>query len=152
MPERSSWYKWWTSKTIKNNLPTLEHIFRCRNSNLVGDKIFDLKVVMFVSMFLNVKNVLRSFYSVVTVWQWKSSVSIWLNFIFIVGLRGNQHFVYDPLTNHILHVATRLCLDCDLQNKQVFMEECSIRSKTQQWSFFSYNETLILKDLRQFFW
>lgn len=66
-------------------------------------------------------------------------------------MRGNQHFVYDPKTFHILHVATRLCLDCDLESKQIFMEECSTRTKTQQWSFFAYNETLILKDLKQFF-
>jgi polypeptide N-acetylgalactosaminyltransferase len=67
------------------------------------------------------------------------------------GMRGNQHFVYDPKTHHILHVSTRLCLDCDTESKIIFMEQCDTSSKTQQWSFRSYNETLILKDLKQFF-
>jgi hypothetical protein len=66
-------------------------------------------------------------------------------------MRGNQHFVYDINTNHIVHVSTRLCLDCDLESKMIFMEQCNKSSKTQQWAFFSFNETLILKDMKQFF-
>ena len=69
----------------------------------------------------------------------------------LIGMRGNQHFVYDTNTFHILHVSTRLCLDCDLESKTIFMEECNRTSKTQQWTFFSYNETLILKDMKKFF-
>ena len=65
-------------------------------------------------------------------------------------MRGNQHFVYDPQTYHIIHVSKRLCLDCDSESKIVFMEKCDKTRKTQQWSFLSYNETLILKDLKQF--
>lgn len=81
--------------------------------------------------------------------------SIHLDFIeflsLFIGMRGNQHFVYDPQTFHIIHVATHLCLDCDLESKIIFMEECNKSSKTQLWSFLSFNETLILKDLKQFF-
>lgn len=67
------------------------------------------------------------------------------------GMRGNQHFVYNPKNFHIIHVATQLCLDCDLESKMIFMEQCSTTSQTQQWTFSSYNETLILKDLQKFF-
>lgn len=66
-------------------------------------------------------------------------------------MRGNQHFVYDTNTYHIIHVPTRLCLDCDLENRMIFMEECTTHSKTQRWSFYSYNRTLILKDMKEFF-
>ena len=66
-------------------------------------------------------------------------------------MRGNQHFVYDPTTYHILHVSTRLCLDCDIESKSIFMEKCDQTSRTQRWAFLSYNETHILKDLKQFF-
>ena len=66
-------------------------------------------------------------------------------------MHGNQHFVYNILNFHILHVATHLCLDCDLDSKMVFMEECKIGSKTQKWKFSSYNDTLILKDMEKFF-
>ncbi|CAF1472211.1 unnamed protein product [Rotaria sordida] len=44
------------------------------------------------------------------------------------GMRGNQHFVYDINNYHILHVATRLCLDCDLESRQVFMEQCNTKN------------------------
>jgi hypothetical protein len=66
-------------------------------------------------------------------------------------MRGNQHFAYDINNYHIVHVSTRLCLDCDLESRMLFMEQCSEKSKTQRWSFYSYNETLILKDMKQFF-
>ncbi|CAF1475767.1 unnamed protein product [Adineta steineri] len=67
------------------------------------------------------------------------------------GMRGNQHFIYDINSYHIRHVSTHLCLDCDLESKMIFMEKCNQTSKTQQWSFFSYNETLIIKDMKQYF-
>ena len=66
-------------------------------------------------------------------------------------MRGNQHFVYDINHFHILHVATHLCLDCDFDSKMIFMEQCNIQSKTQQWKFSSYNDSLIFKDMKQFF-
>lgn len=66
-------------------------------------------------------------------------------------MRGNQHFVYDFKTFHIIHVATRLCLDCDLESKTIFMEQCNKTSDTQRWSFMNYNETLIGKDMREYF-
>lgn len=69
----------------------------------------------------------------------------------LIGMRGNQHFVYDTITLHIIHVATHLCLDCDLETRVVFMEQCSVDSKTQKWSFYSYNTTLILRDLKKYF-
>jgi len=67
------------------------------------------------------------------------------------GMRGNQHFVYDINHFHILHVATQLCLDCDLDSKIIFMKQCDKQSKTQQWKFSLYNDTLILKDMKKFF-
>ncbi|CAF0842204.1 unnamed protein product [Adineta ricciae] len=67
------------------------------------------------------------------------------------GMRGNQHFVYNPNNFHILHVATNFCLDCDVDSKMIFMDECEVEKKTQQWKFSSYNDTLILKDLQKFF-
>lgn len=66
-------------------------------------------------------------------------------------MRGNQHFIYDINTYHIVHVSTNLCLDGDLETRMVFMEECNRKSKTQQWSFLSYDDTLILKDMKQYF-
>ncbi|UJR20991.1 hypothetical protein I4U23_024093 [Adineta vaga] len=67
------------------------------------------------------------------------------------GMRGNQHFVYNPTNFHILHVSTNLCLDCDIESKMIFMEECEFEKKTQEWKFSSFNDTLILKDLKKFF-
>ncbi|CAF0999883.1 unnamed protein product [Adineta ricciae] len=72
-------------------------------------------------------------------------------FLMCTGMRGNQHFIYDFKSFHIIHVSTHLCLDCELESKKVFMERCNRTSKTQQWIFLSYNETLILKDMRQYF-
>ncbi|CAF3391363.1 unnamed protein product [Rotaria socialis] len=66
------------------------------------------------------------------------------------GMRGNQHFAYDINNHHIIHVSTHLCLNCDLDSRLIFMEKCDGKSKTQRWSFYSYNETLILKDMKQF--
>ena len=66
-------------------------------------------------------------------------------------MRGNQHFIYDITTYHLLHVSTRLCLDCELESKMIYMEQCNRTRETQQWSFFSYNETLILRDMKQYF-
>jgi hypothetical protein len=66
-------------------------------------------------------------------------------------MRGNQHFVYDTNNYHIIHVGTRLCVDCDLESRMVFMEPCNKESKTQRWSFFSYNETAIIRDMKQYF-
>jgi hypothetical protein len=137
-------------KQIPNFYKFLSRFFFYRNSSLVGGKIFDQKVANYVSTFLDETNAHLLFYLSVTVCILKSLLSIRLNF-FVIGMRGNQHFVYDPQTYHILHVATSLCMDCDLESKIIFMEQCDKTSKTQQWSFFSYNETLILKDLKQFF-
>jgi hypothetical protein len=72
--------------------------------------------------------------------------------IFIVlGMQGNQQFVYDLKHYHILHVASQLCLDCDLNSKLIYMEQCDIQSLNQKWKFSSYNDTLILKEMKQFF-
>ncbi|CAF2929979.1 unnamed protein product [Rotaria sp. Silwood2] len=68
-----------------------------------------------------------------------------------IGMRGNQHFAYNINTYQILHVSTLLCLDCDLESKQIFMEQCNTKSITQRWTFSSYNATLILKEMKQFF-
>jgi polypeptide N-acetylgalactosaminyltransferase len=67
-----------------------------------------------------------------------------------VGMRGNQHFAYDPTVHHIIHVSTRLCLDSDLESKTIFMSTCSKTSDTQRWLFMTYNETLIRKDMMKF--
>ncbi|CAF1516626.1 unnamed protein product [Adineta steineri] len=67
------------------------------------------------------------------------------------NMRGNQHFVYDVSNFHILHVATHLCLGCDVDSKMIFMEECDAERKTQKWKFASYNQTLILKEMNKFF-
>lgn len=66
-------------------------------------------------------------------------------------MHGNQHFIYDINSNHILHVVTNLCLDCDLNSKLIYMTKCNSESKTQQWKFSSYNRKLILKHMKEFF-
>lgn len=101
-------------------------------------------------MYLKETSVHPLFSSLVTVIILKILLSIQFNFV-VLGMRGNQHFVYNTKTFNILHVSTRLCLDCDIEMKTVFMDECNKTSKTQRWSFLSYNETLILKDLQKFF-
>ena len=65
-------------------------------------------------------------------------------------MRGNQHFAYDPKTRQIKHVSTRLCLDCDIEAKTIFMAQCNATSDTQKWEFGSFNATLIYKDLGQY--
>ena len=72
--------------------------------------------------------------------------------IFIVlGMQGNQQFVYDLKHYHILHVASQLCLDCDFDSKLIFMDQCDIQKPNQKWKFSSYNDTLILNKMKQFF-
>lgn len=65
-------------------------------------------------------------------------------------MRGNQHFVYDFRNFHLIHVATNFCLDCDIENKIIFMSQCDTQRQTQQWKFSSYNQTLILKEMKNF--
>lgn len=69
----------------------------------------------------------------------------------ISGIRGNQHFVYDIDHFHLLHIASQLCLDCDVENKILLMEQCDVHSQTQQWKFSSYNKTLILREMKELF-
>ncbi len=69
----------------------------------------------------------------------------------LLDIPGNQQFVYDLNHFHILHIASQLCLDCDLDSKLIFMEECDIQSPSQKWKFSSYNDTLILKEMKQDF-
>jgi len=121
-------------------------VFRILNSH--GDKIFVRKVVIFVSM-CQVVDVNRRLYSI--------NVMVHENFVLnfelelrVLGMRGNQHFVYDIHHFHLIHVATSFCLDCDLENKILFMSQCNYQRPTQQWKFASYNQTLILKEMKDF--
>ena len=151
MSSRSSWSEWWTSNRWLLNLEqTFSKSHFSSNSNSVGGKTFDQMDVNYVSMYLDKRNVHQLYYSpamVLVNFHYHSFIL----FVICTGMRGNQHFIYDFKSFHIIHVSTRLCLDCDLESKKVFMERCNRTSKTQQWTFLSYNETLILKDMRQYF-
>ena len=67
------------------------------------------------------------------------------------GTRGTQHFVYDIHHFYLLHVASQLCLDCNLDSNMIFMAACDRQSPTQQWKFSSFNETRILEEMKEFF-
>ncbi|XP_071044472.1 putative polypeptide N-acetylgalactosaminyltransferase 10 isoform X3 [Parasteatoda tepidariorum] len=59
------------------------------------------------------------------------------------GMQGNQLWKYDLETQHLIHLLTNTCLDCDVQKKQVFMNSCDSTKRTQSWRFEIINSTAI---------
>ncbi|GFU97439.1 polypeptide N-acetylgalactosaminyltransferase-like 6 [Trichonephila clavipes] len=59
------------------------------------------------------------------------------------GMQGNQLWKYDMENHHLVHLLTGTCLDCDLQQKQIFMNPCDPNKKTQVWRFETVNVTAI---------
>ncbi|CAC5399676.1 GALNT [Mytilus coruscus] len=49
------------------------------------------------------------------------------------GMKGNQRFKYNIDTKQIFHTISNQCLDCDPNNKEIFMNPCDQSSDTQKW-------------------
>ena len=49
------------------------------------------------------------------------------------GMKGNQRFKYNIDTKQIYHPISNQCLDCDSNNKELFMNPCDQSSDTQKW-------------------
>jgi polypeptide N-acetylgalactosaminyltransferase len=61
-------------------------------------------------------------------------------------MRGNQEFRYNPKTRQIFHVISNSCLDSNKERKEIFINVCDDKSKSQKWQFEFFNQTLIEKD------
>ncbi|XP_035213974.1 putative polypeptide N-acetylgalactosaminyltransferase 10 [Stegodyphus dumicola] len=59
------------------------------------------------------------------------------------GMQGNQLWKYDMENQHLVHLLTGTCLDCDLNRKEIFMNPCDRDVKTQSWKFETINVTAI---------
>ncbi|CAL1267075.1 unnamed protein product [Larinioides sclopetarius] len=59
------------------------------------------------------------------------------------GMQGNQLWKYDMENHHLIHLLTGTCLDCDVHQKQIFMNPCDHNKKTQVWKFETVNVTAI---------
>ncbi|XP_054709376.1 putative polypeptide N-acetylgalactosaminyltransferase 10 [Uloborus diversus] len=60
------------------------------------------------------------------------------------GMQGNQLWKYDMESQHLVHMLTGTCLDCDLKKREIFMNPCDRNKKTQIWRFEMINATAIL--------
>jgi hypothetical protein len=60
----------------------------------------------------------------------------------------NKCYINLKETMQIFHPISRQCLDSDAETKEIFMNPCSIDSKTQKWQFEKINEDLIRKDFK----
>ncbi|CAK5117222.1 unnamed protein product [Meloidogyne enterolobii] len=59
------------------------------------------------------------------------------------GMKGNQHFKYQPKNKQLIHVLTSLCLDCDSSTGEVFMNPCSPNSESQKWEWGNLYENIL---------
>lgn len=51
------------------------------------------------------------------------------------GMQGNQRFKYRVEAQQIFHPISGLCMDCDPETKEIYMNPCDPILKTQQWQF-----------------
>ncbi|VDK28372.1 unnamed protein product [Gongylonema pulchrum] len=61
------------------------------------------------------------------------------------GMKGNQHFKFLPDTKQLFHPISALCMDCDAERGEIFMNPCDSEKKTQKWSWTKTNLKLILE-------
>lgn len=66
------------------------------------------------------------------------------------GYRGNQEFRYNIDTNQLHHPVSNLCVDCNIETKELFMTQCDAKSQTQKWKFQNVDTDLIKKDFKAF--
>lgn len=62
------------------------------------------------------------------------------------GSLGNQWWKYNVENHQLLHVTSKLCLDCDTERRELFMMPCSETSKTQKWQWEHLNTTVALAE------
>lgn len=58
-------------------------------------------------------------------------------------MQGNQHFKYLPETQQMFHPVSGLCMDCDAEREEIFMNPCDSSQKTQKWTWTKTNPKLI---------
>ncbi|VDM39734.1 unnamed protein product [Toxocara canis] len=59
------------------------------------------------------------------------------------GMQGNQLFKYLPDRKQLFHPVSNLCVDCDAERGELFMDECNGSRTTQQWVWTHVDVTLV---------
>ncbi|ESN98915.1 hypothetical protein HELRODRAFT_188954 [Helobdella robusta] len=62
------------------------------------------------------------------------------------GMQGNQWWKYNVDTQQLLHPVSNLCLDCDAERKEIFMNPCDPEVKTQRWKWSVLNKEQARKE------
>ncbi|CAG9541129.1 unnamed protein product [Cercopithifilaria johnstoni] len=59
------------------------------------------------------------------------------------GMQGNQHFKYLPDKQQMYHPISGLCMDCDVDRGEIFMNPCNSERRSQKWTWTKINLKLI---------
>ncbi|VDM14953.1 unnamed protein product [Wuchereria bancrofti] len=59
------------------------------------------------------------------------------------GMQGNQHFKYLPDKQQMYHPISDLCMDCDVEQGEIFMNPCNSERRSQKWTWTKINLQLI---------
>ncbi|KAK6110395.1 Glycosyl transferase 2 family protein [Brugia pahangi] len=59
------------------------------------------------------------------------------------GMQGNQHFKYLPDKQQMYHPISDLCMDCDVEQGEIFMNPCDSERRSQKWTWTKINLQLI---------
>lgn len=60
------------------------------------------------------------------------------------GLKGNQYWIYEVLTKHLIHFETKKCLTIHLESRHLTMEDCNSINQHQTWKFQFFDPEKIL--------
>lgn len=58
-------------------------------------------------------------------------------------MQGNQHFKYLPDKQQMYHPISGLCMDCDVEREEIFMNPCDSDRRSQKWTWTTINLKLI---------
>ncbi|VDN05730.1 unnamed protein product [Thelazia callipaeda] len=61
------------------------------------------------------------------------------------GMQGNQHFKYLPEKQQMYHPISGLCMDCDTERGEIFMNPCDSELSSQKWTWSKIDLELIKK-------
>jgi len=59
------------------------------------------------------------------------------------GMKGNQHFKYRLDEKQVYHPVSGLCLDCDPERGEIFMNPCDASKTSQKWTWQNLNAEVV---------
>lgn len=59
-------------------------------------------------------------------------------------MKGNQHWIYEILTKHLIHFETKKCLTVHLESHQLIVENCNTINPFQMYKFQFFDPEKIL--------